>query len=125
MSAKRLHRPMIPQTPERADLEGLRGEISEALTRFPIDDPSLRRAVWAYADAELRLGTPLGYVIVVLTELVDTASVAPFSVGQARMRQLTLWTIERYFGNFDVSGETNRKSDPAAVARVSSRSEAR
>ena len=98
MQAERGDLATASETMPSVDLEGLREDIASALTRFPIDEPALRAAVSTYADAELALATPLGYVIVVLTELVEDANVAPFSLRNARSRQLTLWTIERYFG---------------------------
>lgn len=81
---------------EQVELQELRTQICEVLASG-IDEQSLRRAVWTYVGAERQAGTSLGHTIIVLTELVDQANIAPMSVRQALTRQVTLWSVERYF----------------------------
>jgi hypothetical protein len=71
--------------------------IATALTAKPVHEQSLRRAVWAYVDAERDRGAVLGELIVTLTGLADAANIAPTSVRQALMRGMIVWGTEEYF----------------------------
>ena len=119
MSSSRRNPALTVSTGRPAAVEDLRGAISDALWEKPIDDTALREAVWTNAAAELSLGTPLGYVIVVVTELVDAANITPISVRYHVTRQVTLWTIEKYFGDRGAPFSTDPMADPDDEVRPS------
>ncbi len=83
---------------ELEDAQDLRSMIAAALASMPVDEESLRRAVWTYVRAEHDLGASPGSVIVALTELVDASTIGPPLVRQSVMRQVILWCVEAYFG---------------------------
>ena len=94
-------RPVQPRAltvDELEDAQDLRSMIAAALAAMPVDEESLRRAVWTYVRAEHDLGASPGSVIVALTELVDASTTAPPLVRQSVMRQVILWCVEAYFG---------------------------
>jgi hypothetical protein len=103
---------------ELEDAQDLRSVIAEALAATPVDDESLRRAVWTYVRAEHHLGTPPGSVIVALTELVDASTIGPPMVRQPVMRQVILWSVEAYFGYLggEVVGGGNHVPSRQSVA---------
>ena len=80
------------------DAHDLRSVIGETLSRMPIDEEALRRGVWTYASAEHAKGASPGDVINELTELVDSARIAPTAVRRALARRVVLWCVESYFG---------------------------
>jgi len=82
-----------------ADARDLRAVISTALAAAPIDEHSLRCAVWSFVGTERRAGVPPALVIVRLTGLVDVSNIAPVSARLALTRQMILWCVEEYFGH--------------------------
>ena len=95
-------RPVQPRAltvDELEDAQDLRSVIAAALAAVPVDEESLRRAVWTYVRAEHDLGASPGSVIVALTELVDASTIGPPLVRQSVMRQVILWCVEAYFGH--------------------------
>jgi hypothetical protein len=106
---------------EQVELQELRAHICEVLASG-FDEQLLRRAVWTYVGAERHAGTSLGHTIIVLTELVEQANIAPMSVRQALMRQVTLWSVERYFSYLgDVVFSPGGKPASDAPMRTSNR----
>ena len=91
-------RPVGHDTALLADGADLRAAVATALAATPIYEQSLRRAVWAYVDAERDRGSVLGPVIAALTDLADGANIVPTSVRQALTRSMVLWGVEEYFG---------------------------
>lgn len=81
-----------------AEAKDLRSAISAALTDDPIDEQTLRRAVWSFVGTERHAGIPPAEIITRLTGLIDDANVAPISVRRALTRQVILWCVEEYFG---------------------------
>jgi hypothetical protein len=100
----------VPSLDELEDVHDLRSVIALALHATPVSEDSLRRCVWNYVNAEHEAGTPPGYVIVALTELVDASTSRPPLVQQSIMRQVILWCVEAYFGHLggDVVGGGTR-----------------
>lgn len=83
---------------EVEDAQDLRVVIAAALAATPIDDESLRRAVWTYVRSQRDAGTSPSAVIVALTGLVDSSPVQPPLVRQSTTRHVILWCVEAYFG---------------------------
>jgi hypothetical protein len=84
---------------ELVDSHDLRAVIAAALAASPVDERALRRGVWTYVIAERVVGTPPGYVIVSLTQIVDASGVTPDSLRQTLTRRVILWCVEAYFGH--------------------------
>src|SRR5437016_3351426 len=82
-----------------AEAKDLRSAISVALTAAPIDERTLRCAVWSFVGAERRARVPPGQVIGRLIRLIDAASVLPVSTRHGLTRQVILWCVEEYFGH--------------------------
>jgi hypothetical protein len=102
----------VPSLDELEDVHDLRSVIAVALHATPVSEDSLRRCVWNYVKAEHDAGTPPGYVIVTLAELVDASTSRPPLVQQSVMRQVILWCVEAYFGH--LGGDLIGARDPAA-----------
>jgi hypothetical protein len=97
---------------ELEDAHDLRSVIASALHAMPLDAESLRRGVWNYVTTEHDAGTPPGYVIVALTELVDASMSRSPLPQQSVRRQVILWCVEAYFGH--LGGDVIGGCDPAA-----------
>jgi hypothetical protein len=82
-----------------AEAKDLRAVISTALADRPIDEHTLRCAVWSFVGTERRADVPPALVIVRLTGLVDSANIVPASVRLALTRRVILWCVEEYFGH--------------------------
>ena len=82
-----------------ADAKDLRAKISTALSDAPINEHTLRCAVWSFVGTERRAGVPPALVIVRLSGLVDSSSVGPSSARLALTRNMILWCVEEYFGH--------------------------
>ncbi len=82
-----------------ADAKDLRAKISTALADAPINEHTLRCAVWSFVGTERRAGVPPALVIVRLSGLVDSSSVGPSSARLALTRKMILWCVEEYFGH--------------------------
>jgi hypothetical protein len=94
--------------------EALRSDIAADLERQPIDEQSVRRAVWAYVCSARDFGTPPGQLILTLTTVVESSSIAPRSVRDDMVRRVILWCVDAYFGQI---GE--RIGDAADVGAAS------
>ena len=94
------------ETPESADARDLHSAVAAALAAKPVYAETLRRAVWTYVGAERNAGSSPSEVIVSLTELVDSARIAPESVSRALTGRVVLWCVEAYFGRLggDIGG---------------------
>ena len=107
---------------ELEDAHDLRAVIAAALAATPADEESLRRGVWTYVRSERDRGTPPAAVIVVLTALVDSSTVASHAVRQSITRQVILWCVEAYFGYLggEVIGgaEARQAPSPASKPRI-------
>ena len=100
---------------EIEDAQDLRSVIATALAATPVDDQVLRRGVWTYVCAERDVGTRPGHVIIALTEMVESSTVAPRSMRDDLMRRVILWCVEAYFSH--LGGERVGGRDvPAAGA---------
>jgi len=64
----------------------------------PIDEQTLRDAVWTYVRAEREVGVAPGVVILALTDMVERAKIVPDAARDARTRDVILWCVEAYFG---------------------------
>jgi hypothetical protein len=118
VSDSALHRPLGDRPSGHdmallADGADLRAAVATALAATPIYEQSLRRAVWAYVDAERDRGSVLGPVITALTDLADGASIVPISVRQALTRSIVLWGVEEYFGQ--LTGVASAYADHVAA----------
>jgi hypothetical protein len=107
------------------DLIDLRLVIAAALGASPVYEPSLRRSVRTYVGAERDEAAAPGHVIdviIVLTDLIEKANIAPLALRQALARRVIVWCVEAYFGPID--GDTARRDGDAlsdAPLRAASR----
>ena len=81
-----------------ADAKELRAAISAALNQAPMNEHSVRCAVWSFVGNERRAGVPPGLVITRLTGLIDDAKISPMSARLDLTRRMILWCVEEYFG---------------------------
>ena len=86
---------------ESAELLELRGDIVACLTGTPVEEPSLRGAVWRYVGTERHAGTSPGHVISALTGMIAASHITPAPRRQALTRRVILWGVEAYFGHLD------------------------
>jgi hypothetical protein len=89
------------------DAADLRAAIAAALDAVPIDDETLRRAVWTFVDTERHAGTTPGDVIIALKNLMTQAQVAALT---ERSAAVILWCVEAYFGH--LGGDLRRAAMP-------------
>jgi hypothetical protein len=82
-----------------ADAKELREAISAALAEEPINEHTLRCAVWSFVGTERRAGVPPALVITRLTGLIEAANILPMSARLELTRQGILWCVEEYFGH--------------------------
>ena len=80
------------------DARDLRAAIVDALAASPIDEQTVRDAVWTYVRGERELGVAPGVVILALTDMVERAKITPDAARDARTRDVILWCVEAYFG---------------------------
>jgi hypothetical protein len=90
--------------------------IATALTVTPVNEESLRRAVWDYVGVARDRGAVLGQLVATLSDLADASSIAPTSVRQAVMRGMIHWGTEEYFR--DPSDAAHGHRAGASVAGV-------
>src|SRR5690242_7603602 len=83
---------------ELIDADELRAVVAAGLAVQPIDDQSVRRAVWAYVCAARDVGTPPGELILTLTGVVEASNVSPRFARDAIVRRVILWCVDAYFG---------------------------
>ena len=97
-----------------ADLIDQRLVIANALGASPVYEPSLRRSVRTYVGAERHVAAAPGHiidVIIVLTDLIEKANIAPVALRQALARRVIVWCVEAYFG--PIGGDTARREGDA------------
>lgn len=110
---------VLPRTADQLiDAADLRAAIAAALDAVPIDDETLRRAVWTFVDTERHAGTTPGEVIIALKDLMTQAQVAALT---ERSAAVILWCVEAYFGH--LGGDLQRlvPPPPASDPRPASR----
>jgi hypothetical protein len=83
---------------QHRDAHDLRAAIVEALAAAPVDEQTLRDAVWTYVRGEREVGVAPGVVILALTDMVERAKIVPDAARNARTREMILWCVEAYFG---------------------------
>jgi hypothetical protein len=81
-----------------ADAKELHSVIAAALAERPINEYTLRCAVWSFVGTERRAGVPPALVVTRLTDLIDSAHTVPMSTRLALTRHMVLWCVEEYFG---------------------------
>lgn len=111
MDRSHARRPRELTPDEIDDAQDLRSVIVTALSVTPVDQESLRHAVWTYVRAERDVGARPGTVIGTLTDIVEASSVAPRSARDER--RVILWCVEAYFGHLGGEG-VGRQCAPAA-----------
>ncbi len=98
-----MHRPrntvLLRTVEDLADAKDLRAVVSAALNGTPIDEHTLRCAVWSFVGTERRAGVPPSLVITRLTGLIDDANITPMQARLALTRRMILWSVEEYFGH--------------------------
>jgi hypothetical protein len=99
------------------DARDLRSAIVDALAAVPVDEQTLRDAVWTYVRSEREVGVAPGVVILALTDMVERAKIAPDDARDARTREVILWCVEAYFGQLG-GAALGLASDPSADAPV-------
>jgi hypothetical protein len=96
---KRRNSVLLRSVEDLADAKDLRAVVSAALNAAPIDDHTLRCAVWSFVGTERRAGVPPALVITRLTGLIDDANITPMQTRLALTRRMILWCVEEYFGH--------------------------
>ena len=82
-----------------ADAKELRSVIPAALAEAPMNEHTLRCAVWNFVGIERRAGVAPALVITRLTDLIDDAVAIPLAARLALTRRVILWCVEEYFGH--------------------------
>ena len=90
---------LLRSVEDLADAKELRAAISAALAEVPMNEDTLRCAVWSFVGTERRAGVPPALVIVRLTGLIEDAEISPMSERLALTRRTILWCVEEYFGH--------------------------
>jgi hypothetical protein len=90
---------LLRSVEDLADAKELRSVIAAGLAETPINENTLRCAVWNFVGVERRAGVPPALVITRLTGLIDGADIAPMSTCLALTRRVILWCVEEYFGH--------------------------
>jgi len=96
------------------ELIDLRSIIADALGASPVYEPSLRRSVRTYVGAERNVAAAPGHVIdviLVLTDLIERANIAPVALRRALARRVIVWCVEAYFG--PIGADTARRDGDA------------
>jgi len=106
---------LLRSVEDLADAKELRSSIAAALAASPINEQTLRCAVWSFVGTERRANVPPALVITRLTETIDSANVSPISARLELTRRVILWCVEEYFGRLggsaldaDASGDASR-----------------
>jgi hypothetical protein len=102
-----------------ADAKELRAAISAALAPTPINDDTVRCAVWSFVGTERRAGVPPALVITRLTNLIEDAKISPPAARLALTRRVILWCVEEYFGR--LGGDVLALDEPPEPAVVGAR----
>lgn len=82
-----------------ADAKELRAAIAATLGKTPLDEQTLRCAVWNFVETEHRANVPAALIITRLTGLIDDANIVPMSARLRLTRHAILWCVEEYFGH--------------------------
>ena len=90
---------LLRSVEDLADARELRAVIAAALAAAPINEHTLRCAVWSFVGVERRAGVPAALVITRLTNLIDVADIAPVATRLALTRRVILWCVEEFFGH--------------------------
>ena len=90
---------LLRSVEDLADARELRSVIASALAETPINERTLRCAVWSFVGGERRAGVPPALVITRLTGLIDSADITPTAARLALTRSVILWCVEEYFGH--------------------------
>ena len=100
-----------------ADAKELRAAISAALADVPMNEDSLRGAVWSFVGHERRTGVPPAFVITRLTGLIEGAKISPIDARLELTRRVILWCVEEYFGHLggDVLAMDRSRDVPASA----------
>jgi len=93
------HAVLLRSVEDLADAKNLRSAISASLADTPINELTLRCAVWSFVGTERRAGVPPASVIARLTSLIDAAQIEPIASRLALTREVILWCVEEYFGH--------------------------
>jgi hypothetical protein len=94
------------------DARDLRSAIVEALAAEPVDEQTLRDAVWTYVRGEREVGVAPGVVVLALTDMVERAKIVADDARALRTREVILWCVEAYFGQLG-GAAVGRSSDVA------------
>jgi hypothetical protein len=98
MTKRRLPTPAIVGSADLAGIRDLQTAISAALEDGPIDENLLRREVWTYVRLQCQTGTVPAHVVMLLTELIEAATLAPTVDRQVLSRLVIRSCVEAYFG---------------------------
>jgi hypothetical protein len=112
-------KPVLPRSVEDlADAKELRAAISAALVATPINENTVRCAVWSFVGIERRALVPPALVITRLTRLIEEAKISPMSARLGLTRRVILWCVEEYFGHLggDVFAMDGSHDLPTAVS---------
>ena len=107
---------LLRSVEDLADAKELRSSIAAALAASPINEHTLRCAVWSFVGTERRADVPPALVITRLTETIDAANIAPVSARLELTRRVILWCVEEYFGRLGGSALDTDASRDAALA---------
>jgi hypothetical protein len=110
---------LLRSVEDLAEAKELRAAISAALGEAPMNEHTLRCAVWSFVEHERRAGVPPALVIVRLTALIDGAKISPTSAHLALTNRVILWCAEAYFGH--LGGDAlalDRSRDPQTLTNI-------
>ena len=90
-------RVVLRSVEDLADAKELRAAISGALAQAPVNEHTLRSAVWNFVATERRAGVPPEAIITRLAALIGEAQIAPLAAHLRLTRRVILWCVEEYF----------------------------
>ena len=110
---------LLRSVEDLADARELRAAISAALAEAPMDEHTVRCAVWSFVGNERRAGVPPALVITRLTGMIEDAMISPMPARLALTRRMILWCVEEYFGQLggDVLGTHDERDKETSMAR--------
>ena len=107
---------LLRSVEDLADAKELRAANAAAHVQSPMNEHTLRCAVWSFVGNERRAGVRPELVIMRLAGLIDGAQMAPTSVRLSLTRQVMLWCVEAYFGQLGGDALAADSADEAAIA---------
>ena len=112
---------LLRSVEDLADAKELRAAISAALAQTPIDEHTMRCAVWTFVGTERRAGVPPALVIARLANLIEDAKIGPTPVRLDLTRRVILWCVEEYFGclGSDVATIGASSDEPDQIREIS------